>query len=362
MVTAAADVALMARALFWAERGRGRTTPNPIVGSVVVTSAGVVAGQGAHLVAGGPHAEVVALDAAGEQARGGTLYVTLEPCSHVGRTGPCAARVVASGVRRVVLAVIDPNPQVAGRGVAFLRAHGVDVTTGVGRSEALHQNAPFFTWVTRHRPFVIAKAAVSADGFVGPGDRAIRLTGAVADRYLQRQRAEVDAIAVGSGTVLVDDPQLTPRGAYRHRPLTRVVFDWRGRVPASSRLFSTLQTGPVIIVTSAAIQQRHAAHFAELEKIGVEIEAFHSRELLPVLERLGQRQVLSLLVEGGPALHSALAEADLVDRVQRIDSPRALGSGVAASPVFARGGTAERTRIIGLGPDQLTEFDVHRID
>jgi diaminohydroxyphosphoribosylaminopyrimidine deaminase/5-amino-6-(5-phosphoribosylamino)uracil reductase len=351
----------MARALFRAERGRGRTTPNPIVGAVVVTGAGVVVGQGAHLVAGGPHAEVVALDEAGELARGSTLYVTLEPCSHTGRTGPCAARVVAAGIRRVVLAVTDPNPRVSGRGIAFLRAHGVEVTTGVGRDEAARQNAPFFTWVTKGRPFVIVKAAVSSDGFVGSGAGPVRLTGPVADRYFHRQRAEVDAIAVGSGTVLVDDPLLTPRGAYRYRPLTRVVFDWRARVPASARLFSTLQAGPVIMVTTGAARDRHAAHFAELERLGVEIETFEDRNLPAVLGRLAQRELLSLLVEGGPALHAALEGVDLIDRVQTVVTPHDLGLGVPAASLFARSGADATARVVQLGPDRLTEFDVHRI-
>lgn len=361
MVTDADDIAWMARALFWAERGRGRTSPNPFVGAVVVTPEGVVVGQGSTSPAGGPHAEVLALDAAGEDARDSTLYVTLEPCSHTGRTGPCVERVVAAGVRRVVVAVQDPNPRVSGRGLEFLRRHGLDVTIDVGRAEALAQHAAFFSWITRARPFVIAKAAMSVDGFVGPGDRPIRLTGPVADRHFHRQRAEVDALAVGSGTVLADDPLLTPRGAYRHRPLIRVVIDWRGRVPASARLFSTLQVGPVIMVTTAVTRERHAAHFAELERLGVEIEAFDSRALLPVLERLGERAVLSLLVEGGPALHTALADADLIDRVQAVVAPRVLGVGVPVAPIFTRIG-ADRAFVRQLGADRLTEFDVYRID
>lgn len=352
----------MARALFWAERGRGRTSPNPFVGAVVVTPDGIVAGQGTTMPAGGPHAEVVALDAAGEAARGSTLYVTLEPCSHTGRTGPCAERVVAAGVRRVVLAATDPNPRVAGRGIAFLRAHGVAVTTGVGRPAALEQNAAFFTWITKGRPLVTAKAAISADGFVGDARGPVRLTGPEADRYFHRQRAEVDAIAVGSGTALVDDPLLTPRVAYRHRPLTRVVFDWRGRVSASARLFSTLHMGPVIMVTSAAARDRHAAHFAELDRLGVEVEPFDTRDLAPVLRRLGERQLTSLLVEGGPALHAALAAADLVDRVQCVATPHVLGSGIPAGTLFTTGVPAGRARTLGLGADRLTEFDVHRTD
>ncbi len=353
----------MERALFWADRGRGLTSPNPTVGAVVVSADGIVVGQGAHMAAGGPHAEVVALDAAGPRARAGTLYCTLEPCSHTGRTGPCVERVVAAGIRRVVAAVSDPNPAVSGRGFAHLRTHGIEVVEGEGREHALRQHAPFFTWITRRRPLVVAKAAVSADGFVGSDTRGgVRLTGPVADRYFHRQRAEVDAIAVGSGTVVVDDPLLTPRGAFRTRPLTRVVFDWRGRVPASARLFSTLSSGPVIMVVSDWTRERNEAHFAELERIGVVIEAFESRDLGAVLERLGQRPILSLLVEGGPALQTALADAGLVDRVQRIETPLVLGSGVPVAPMFGGtpGASAPRTR--RLGADRLIEFDVHRTD
>jgi len=351
----------MDRALLWAGRGRGRTSPNPFVGAVVVTPDGIVAGQGTTFPAGGPHAEVVALDAAGDRARGGTLYVTLEPCAHTGRTGPCVERVVAAGVRRVVFAASDPNPRVAGRGVEFLLRHAVAVTSGVGRTEALEQHAAFFIWITTGRPWVIAKAAMSADGFVGPGDHPVRLTGAVADRHFQRQRAEVDAVAVGSGTVLIDDPLLTAREVYRHRPLARVVFDWRGRVPASARLFSTLQSGPVIMVTTASTRERHAAHFAELERLGAEVETFEQRDLLPVLERLGRREILSLLVEGGPALHAALADADLIDRVQAVVTPHELGAGVPVASVFTAAIGEGAGRVIQLGADRLSEFDVHRI-
>jgi diaminohydroxyphosphoribosylaminopyrimidine deaminase/5-amino-6-(5-phosphoribosylamino)uracil reductase len=196
------DAGFIERAFFLGERGRGRTAPNPVVGAVIVSSRGVVVGQGAHLEAGGPHAEVIALDAAGSEARDGTLYCTLEPCSHVGRTGPCVERIVGAGIRRVVFPIRDPNPRVSGSGAAYLRAHGVDVTEGIGEEQARRQNAVFLTWITRLRPYVIVKAAVSSDGFVGRSGTRVKLTGAVADRYLQRQRAEVEAIAVGSGTVL----------------------------------------------------------------------------------------------------------------------------------------------------------------
>lgn len=352
---------MMARALFWAERGRGRTSPNPLVGAVIADDNGVVIAQGAHMGAGGPHAEVVALERAGARARGATLYCTLEPCSHHGRTGPCAERVAAAGIRRVVVAAADRNPKVAGGGLAYLRAHGVDVTVGVGEADAIGQLAPFFTWVTRRRPYVIAKTAVSADGLVGPGGRQVRLTSTEADRYFHRQRAEVDAIAVGSGTVLADDPLLTPRGAYRPRPLVRIVIDWRGRVPATARLFSTLETGPVIMVTTIPARERLASHFAALEARGISVQAFALRDLAAVLGALAGIDVVSLLVEGGPALQAALLDQDVVDRIQTIWTPVQLGSGVRAVPAMTAP-PPPGARIRQLGPDRLVEFDVHRTD
>src|SRR5205823_1981189 len=175
----------------------------------------------------------------------------LEPCAHTGRTGPCAPLVVHSGIRRAVIAIEDPNPLVHGIGLAHLRAHGVDVTVGVEQNAAARQNAVFLTTIREPRPYVIVKAAVSVDGRLAaaPGVRT-PLTGAAANRRVHRQRAEVDAIGIGSGTVLADDPLLTPRGAYRGRPLTRVVFDRRLRTPPSARVLSTLGAGPVIIVST----------------------------------------------------------------------------------------------------------------
>lgn len=342
----------MERALLVAERGRGRATPNPHVGAVVVRG-GVVVGQGVHVRAGGPHAEVVALDAAGDRACGATLYCTLEPCSHSGRTGPCTERIVHAGIRRVVVATRDPNPLVSGRGLAFLRNHKIDVIEDVGREDAERLHAPFLTWIAKGRPLVIIKTAKTSDGFVGtPGGR-LQITGPVADRFFHRQRAEIDAIGVGAETVLADDPLLTARGAYRYRPLTRVVFDWRGRIPPTARVFSTLDAGPVIMFMTdeaAAV----GAHAGALAARGVTIERLPGRDLAGALERLGRREILSLLVEGGPTLHRALAEAGLVDRVQVVVAPHRLGSGVRA---FTMSGGPARTR--RLGQDFLVEFDVH---
>jgi len=360
MVTEWRDERAMERALFLATRGRGRTSPNPLVGAVVVSPDGVVVGQGAHQRAGEAHAEVVALDAAGDRARGATLYCTLEPCCHVGRTGPCVERIAAAGVARVVAAIEDPNPLVAGKGFAFLRGHGVEVSVGVGEPEARELNQPFFTLVTQRRPFVIAKAAVSADGRIAaaPGLRT-PLTSAAANRHAHRVRAEIDAIAVGSGTILIDDPLLTARGPYRERPLARVIFDRRLRTPSTARVLSTVEAGPVIIVTTAEGASRAGAR-SRLEAAGAIVE-IGDGTLAGALKALGVRGVGSLLIEGGATLHGAAWNEGLVDFVRLYITPHTLGAG--GVPLFGgREFSTEalvRRRVRALGPDTLIEGYVH---
>jgi diaminohydroxyphosphoribosylaminopyrimidine deaminase / 5-amino-6-(5-phosphoribosylamino)uracil reductase len=309
------DADYMARALVHAERGSGRTSPNPIVGAVVVTDAGVVVATGYHERAGAAHAEVRALEAAGPRARGATLYSTLEPCCHVGRTGPCTTRIADAGIRRVVSAVRDPNPKVAGGGVAELRRRGIDVVEGVLEEAAARANAAFFTWVRKNRPLVTMKVALSCDGFVAsrPGQRT-QITGAAVARRTHRDRAAIDAVAVGVGTVLCDDPLLTARTAWRERPLTRVVFDRRLRTPPGARLFTTLDSGPVLIMCpdDAALEPRAAS----LQSAGARIERIGGAFLQGALSRLAELDVTSLILEGGPTLHEAFYRARLVDRVQ----------------------------------------------
>jgi diaminohydroxyphosphoribosylaminopyrimidine deaminase / 5-amino-6-(5-phosphoribosylamino)uracil reductase len=361
------DALHMARAVALAERGRGCTSPNPMVGAVVVDPEGVVVGSGSHEVAGGPHAEVHALAAAGERARGATLYCTLEPCCHTGRTGPCAPLVVQAGIRRAVVAVEDPNPIVAGRGLAYLRERGLDVTVGVLREVAARQNAAFFTVMRRRRPFVTMKVALSLDRKVAaaPGVRT-RLTGAAANRVIHRERAAVDAIAVGSGTVLADDPLLTARGAYRTRPLVRVVFDRRLRTPPEARLFGTRAAGPIMVVTGpvrdAARRQRRDA----LLKAGADVWEIDGDDLgLPAsFERLAGVGISSVILEGGPTLHASAWALGLVDRVQIFTSPRILGPG-GLSWLDER--TIDLARLVDretfeLGDDLVTEGYVHRTD
>lgn len=325
--------AWMARAAAVAERGRGRTAPNPLVGAVVVSPEGTVLGQGAHLQAGGPHAEVWALEAAGTQARGATLYCTLEPCCHTGRTGPCVERIAAAGIARVVTAVEDPNPRVAGGGHAWLRARGIAVETGVGAAQARRQNAPFFRWVTRGRPWIIHKTTVSAEGHVAAEGRSVALSGDDTNRWMHRQRAWVDAVMVGAETVLVDDPALTARGAYRYRPLTRVIVDWRGRVPATARVFATPEAGPVIMVGLDTVPQaRRQAWMAA----GAEVLTWPGRDLPAVMDALGARGVQSLLVEGGPRLQQALIEAWCVDAVEWVQTETTVPNGVVAADGLRR--------------------------
>ena len=322
----------MTRALLLAERGRGRTSPNPMVGAVVVDADGVVVGSGFHDAAGGPHAEIHALRGAGARASGATLYCTLEPCSHSGRTGPCAPRVVQAGIRRAVIAVQDPNPLVAGRGLDHLRANGVDVSVGLLGDAAVRLNAPFFTVMRRARPFVTMKVALSGDGFVaaGPGRRT-PLTGPAANRFIHRERAEVDAIGVGSGTILADDPLLTARGAFRHRPLARVIFDRTLRTPPSARVLSTTEAGPVTIVALAPRLPEERLRAEALEAAGAQLELVTppapERFLEMALSSLAAREISSLIVEGGPRLHAAFWNAGLVDRVQIFRTAARLGPG-----------------------------------
>src|SRR5687767_4544346 len=284
------DLEYMNRALDLAERGRGTTSPNPMVGAVVVSTDGTIVGQGYHEYAGGPHAEVRALDEAGALARGATLYCTLEPCCHVGRTGPCVERVAKAGISRVVAATVDADPRVSGRGFAFLRQAGIEVSIGAGRERALRLNRAYFTFKTLRRPFVLMKAATSLDNRVAVkvGERT-RISSDDSLRHAHTVRAEVDAIAVGSGTVLADDPLLTVREVHRRRPLTRVLFDRRLRISPSARVFSTLEAGPIIIMSTPQGIDGNTSRAADLERAGAEVEPINNGSIGDAFHRLGDR-------------------------------------------------------------------------
>lgn len=351
----------MARALFHAARGRGQTSPNPVVGAVVVSPEGVVIGEGYHARAGSAHAEVNALAMAGAGARGATLYCSLEPCSHTGRTGPCVARIADAGIARVVAPVEDPNPLVRGRGFAFLRARGIQVDVGVGQSDAVLLNQPFFTLMREGRPFVVLKAAMSADGCIAeaPGRRT-PLTSGPANRHAHRVRSEIDAIAVGVGTVLVDDPLLTARGAFRGRPLTRVIFDRTLRTPPEARVLSTPEAGPVIIVTTTAADL-HPERRERLEAAGAEI-VVGDGAIRAGLEALGRRGLSSVLIEGGARLQAAAWAERVVDLVRVYVTPHVLGP---AGLKFLGGDRLSmldlvERRVEPMGPDVLMEGYVYR--
>lgn len=353
------DARYMSRALWHAERGRGSTTPNPIVGAVLVDAEGVVVGVGHHQVAGGPHAEIVALQAAGARAAGATLYCTLEPCSHTGRTGPCCVAVADAGVHRVVVAAGDPFPSVSGRGFAHLRARGIVVTTGVGRREARLQNAPFFRVVELGRPWVQLKVATSLDGGVAarPGERT-SISGPEAVRWTQRLRGRVDAIAVGAGTARIDDPLLTAREVYRHRPLVRVVFDRHASLSLGAQLVRTVDAGPVIVLADVAGAGSPAA--ARLRERGVDVLPTDG-SVANGLAVLAGRGVQALLVEGGPTLHAACWHAGVVDRISQLVSDRVLGPDAVRWTLPAwLNGRAPRT--VPLGHDVLMEADVYGTD
>lgn len=355
------DESLMRRALFHAQRAAGATTPNPMVGAVVVSADGVVVGQGRHPRAGAPHAEIFALDEAGERARGGTLYVTLEPCCHHGRTGPCTTRIIASGIRRVVAAMEDPYPLMRGTGIQALRDAGLDVEVGLLADEACRLNRAYLTVQTLGRPEVIVKAAVSQDRKIaaGPGVRT-PISSGEANVRTHQLRAIVDAIGIGSGTVLVDDPLLTARGPVRARPLVRVIFDRRLRTPPGARVFSTLADGPVIILTSHGALADKASDARDLERAGAMLVAANG-SLDAALRCLLRWDVSALLVEGGAIFHRALFDAGLVDVAHVIVGPQTLGpSGIQA---FGSGRDPldglQARHVETLGRDIWMEFDVH---
>jgi diaminohydroxyphosphoribosylaminopyrimidine deaminase/5-amino-6-(5-phosphoribosylamino)uracil reductase len=353
----------MTRALALAERGRGNTSPNPMVGAVVVTPEGVVAGAGFHERAGGAHAEVNALRAAGPAARGATLYCTLEPCCHTGRTGPCAPAIARAGIVRVVAAVEDADPRVSGRGFAMLREHGVDVTTGICETEAMRLNEAFFTFVRLRRPFTIMKVATSLDGRIAAAEGSrTPLTGKPANRRIQALRAEVDAIAIGSGTALVDDPLLTVRDLHRDRPLTRIIFDTRLRTPITNRIWSTLAQGAVIVMTTEAAVRQAPDRARALNGVGATLEALPERDLRTAMTRLADRGVTSLVIEGGAELHRAAWRAGIVDRVQVYVTPGSLGSqGVPwLRDTSLSIAALQSPSVESVGDDVLIQGDVYR--
>jgi diaminohydroxyphosphoribosylaminopyrimidine deaminase/5-amino-6-(5-phosphoribosylamino)uracil reductase len=326
------DLRFMALALALGRRGLGRTWPNPAVGAVVVRNDGagpVVVGRGWTQPGGRPHAEIEALARAGEAARGATLYVTLEPCSHHGKTPPCADAIIKAGIKRVVSAIADPNPQVAGAGHWRLAENGVTVEVGLGADEARRDNAGHIRRMTDGRPHTILKLAVSADGKAGlSGRRPVQITGSAVRNEVHRMRATSDAVLTGIGTALSDDPLLTCRlpGMAGRSPV-RVVLDSGLRLPLDSRLVATAREVPLWVVTTdgAAQEREQALHTRSVEVLRV--AAAHGRlDLAAVLRALVGRGITRLMIEAGPIVSAAFVNADLVDEAVVFRSPNAIGA------------------------------------
>lgn len=331
-MTQSSDDRFMTMALTLGRRGLGQTWPNPSVGAVIVRD-GIVIGRGVTQRGGRPHAETEALRRAGAAVRGATLYVTLEPCSHHGKTPPCADAIVAAGIARVVSSLEDPNPEVAGQGHARLRAAGIAVDIGVGADEARRAHAGHIRRIRDGRPHVTLKLAVSADGRAGlPGRRPVALTGELARARVHLMRAQSDAIMIGIGTALADNPSLTCRlpGMERRSPV-RVVLDTHLRLPTSSVLATTARVTPVWLIAG---RDASTAKETELLALGVEVLRVDAREgkadMGAALALLAERKITRLMVEGGPTLAAELVKADLVDEAALFYAPKALGEGIDA--------------------------------
>ena len=332
MKSSSRDREVMALALRLAAKGRGHTSPNPMVGAVVVNR-GAIVGQGSHRKVGGPHAEVLALSQAGSRAKGGILYVTLEPCSHLKkRTPPCVPLVITSGVRRVVVAMVDPNPQVRGRGIARLTQAGIQVDVGCLEAEAQQLNETYVHWVQTGRPFTILKAGMTLDGQIATSSGESQwITDEAARLQAHQLRAEVDAVLVGIGTVLRDDPQLTARTGgdpvrLAPRQPLRVVVDSRLRIPFKAAVLQRQEeTHTVIATTRAAPVEK----IERLQRRGVDVLVLPAAgghvNLTALWTRLGQLGVTSLLVEGGSGLNGAVLRAGLPQRLMCFVAPLLLG-------------------------------------
>lgn len=343
------DRAWMEMAYGLAEKARGRTSPNPLVGAVVVRGGSAV-GTGFHVEPGEPHAEILALAAAGARARGATLYLTLEPCVHWGRTPPCVDKVLGAGLERVVVSAVDPNPLVDGRGVRRLERAGLRVSVGLLAEKNAVINESYVKYITRKRPFVTLKAALTLDGKIACRTGESRWISSAGTRdYVHLLRGEQDALMVGAGTLVADDPRLTVRHPlWGPKKVLRAVLDSRLRFPPEARILRALEGGPVIVFAG---RRAPAAKARALARRGVEVvlppDGVNAWSLDLVLDELGRREVAALLVEGGGRLYTAFVEAGLADKAVLTLAPRLLGG--ESAPGFLGGagaGTVAAARVL----------------
>lgn len=331
--------ALMRRALQLAKRGQGCVEPNPPVGAVVVDDSGNILGEGWHHTFGGPHAEIYALTAAGDSARGATLFVTLEPCCHFGKTPPCSRAVIAAGIRRVIVAMRDPAPHVDGGGIQELRDGGIEVEVGLLEHDANRLTAPFIQLMTKRRPWFHAKWAMTLDGKTASRTGHSQwISNESARVIVHRLRGRMDAILVGIGTVLADDPLLTARPP-GPRLATRIVLDSHASISTDSQLVRTAAQSPVLIITTsqAPVPQCEKLRAAGVEVLNIECDSAGHPTLSLVAEILGQRQISNVLLEGGSRILGAFFDAQLIDEVHAFIAPKIVGGSTAASPLAGRG-------------------------
>jgi diaminohydroxyphosphoribosylaminopyrimidine deaminase/5-amino-6-(5-phosphoribosylamino)uracil reductase len=329
------DLEMARRALELAAKGTGLVSPNPLVGCVIVSESGKVVGEGTYTYDGVIHAEVIALNQAGDKARGGTAYVSLEPHGHQGKTPPCTDALINAGIKRVVSSIEDPNPLVAGKGFEQLRNAGVEVLTGILAEEASRQNEAFICWHQKKRPFVHLKLAMSLDGRISLNKSvSTALSSPDALKRVHEFRHESDAILVGGNTAFVDNPSLTDRsGKPRRRPLVRVILDNRLRIPLESRLVTTAHETPAIVFSNSTDEEKIEALFQH----GVQVPRIDARDLDAVLHELCMREIQSILVEGGTEVAGAFCDARLVDKFTLMVAPIVIGGHDAPLAIGGRG-------------------------
>jgi len=327
----------MRQALGIAQYATGRTSPNPLVGAVIVKD-GHIVGQGWHRQAGTPHAEIHALAQAGELAKGATIYVTLEPCSHYGRTGPCTDALIEAGIKKAVVAMTDPNPEVSGNGLTRLRSAGIEVVEGILAAEAAKLNEVFIKWITTGMPFGVLKIAMSLDGKIAAyTGHSQWITGSSARAYVHKLRDIYDGILVGSGTVLADDPLLTSRLPEGGQNPVRIIVDSMARTPLTANVITDKQAPTLIAVSQAAPLEKVAAlrgHGVEVLVLEQTPQGLNLRQLFKIL---GERHITSIFVEGGATINASLLAANLIDKVYCFIAPKIIGGQTALSPVGGTG-------------------------
>ncbi len=324
------DQQLMKRALKLAKRALGRTSPNPVVGAVIVDKDGNIVGEGYHKKAGLPHAEREALKAAGEKARGGTMYVTLEPCCHYGRTPPCTEAIIAAGIKKVVVAVRDPNPKVSGKGIEILRNAGIEVVEGVLAEEAFYLNEKFFKFIKTGLPFISLKWAMTVDGKIATETYDSRwVSGEKSRSFVHRLRNEYDAVLVGAKTLIIDNPLLTCRIPQGRNPY-RIVLSGSGNLPEGLNIFQLEKEKNVLITASKKLPKHVSNGFGHIVTAPLGENRINIKEAFLELSRLG---IISILVEGGAVVHASLLQNRLADKAYIFIAPKIVGGKNAPGPI-----------------------------